>query len=100
MARPKGSPDLTPAMRGGLLRALKIIDDSKRPMSTRWVEAFEEDFLATMTVAARFLPKDVNVEMGGSVDLNTNSLPADALKEAFLAKRAEVVSIDDKRDAG
>jgi len=92
MARPKGSPDLTPAIRGGLLRALKIIDDSKKPMSTRWVEAFEKDFLATMTVASRFIDKNVNLEHSGTVTHNTNQMSEELLRDVIKTKRLQAAA--------
>jgi len=61
MARPKGRPDLRPAIAGGLTRALKIMENSGKPISTVWTDMFEQDPVNAMRLAISLLPKEMDI---------------------------------------
>ena len=57
----KSRADVTPEIRGGLKRCLKIMEDSGRPLSTVWKELFEDDPATAMRLAISTLPKEMDV---------------------------------------
>ena len=61
MARPRDRAEITPEIKGGLKRALKIMEAQGRPLSTIWVELFEEDKATAMRLAIQLLPKELDV---------------------------------------
>lgn len=57
VGRPKGAHDFAPSVRGAFLRALKILDEDKRPLSILLREALERDVAGTLSAVHKYLPK-------------------------------------------
>lgn len=57
----KGRADISPELRGGLRRAIKAMEQDGRPLSTIWLEMFEEDKFAAMRLAIQMMPKELDV---------------------------------------
>lgn len=63
MARPKGSHDVSPQIRGGLMRYFKMQEAKGRPISTIWEELFEADPMGAMRLAISTMPKEQRLEV-------------------------------------
>lgn len=59
MARPKGSKDVAPMIRGAFKRAVAELESGGRPLSEIVREHLEADFLNTLKVIAQFTPKEL-----------------------------------------
>lgn len=53
---------VVPEIRGAFMRALKILEDKGRPLSTILVEQMEEKPLETLAAISRFIPREMLVE--------------------------------------
>ena len=63
--RPKGSKHLKPVIQGHVKRAILALDMKAKEgrgknLTDLLIKAFEEDVLATLTVTAKYLPKEIN----------------------------------------
>jgi hypothetical protein len=63
MARPKGSPDVAPMIRGAFKRAVLALEDKGRPLSTIMMEQLEENPLGTLQALKGFVPKELDVDV-------------------------------------
>jgi hypothetical protein len=88
MARPKNRADLRPEIQGALKRALMIMEQGGRPLSTIWVELFSDDPIAAMRLAISLLPKEVEVDVA-EVTVDSTVVTDDALQAIFEFKRNE-----------
>jgi len=63
MARPKGSHDVAPMIRGAFMRAVRMIEEgkSKKSLSEIIMEQLTEHPLETLRTMASFTPKEVDV---------------------------------------
>ena len=59
MARPAGSKDVAPVIRGAFKRALLSLEGQGKPLSGMIEEHLESDFLNTLKVIAQFTPKEI-----------------------------------------
>ena len=61
MARPKGSHDIAPQVRGAFLRALKLREDrrNKKSLSELIDDKLDEDVLGVLKAMAQFVPKEM-----------------------------------------
>lgn len=66
MARPKGSHDFTPLVRGGLIRALKMLEAEGKPISEFIYKALIEDPIGTLQKLSAYAPKETKVS--GSIE--------------------------------
>jgi len=69
----KNRADITPEIRGGLKRCLKIMEDRGEPISTVWDNLFTSDPATAMRLAISLLPKEHNIDSTISHDMNTNT---------------------------
>lgn len=51
--------DVRPEIRGALKRAIKIMEADGRPLSTIWLEMFQEDPFKAMGLAIQLQPKEI-----------------------------------------
>jgi hypothetical protein len=51
----------TVAIRGGLIRGLRQLEEAGRPLSTIWKELFEDDPATAMRLAISTMPKEVDM---------------------------------------
>jgi len=82
----KSRADVTPEIRGGLLRALKIMKESGRPISTIWIELFNDDPATAMRLAISTMPKEVQA------DVTTRTI------EDFVVSTVAIQAIDDSTE--
>lgn len=85
MARRKDSAEVGPAIKGALKRAMMILEERKRPLSTIWVNLFEDDPATAMRLAISILPKEMDVT-------TTNLSPEqwlEAMSDASQSESAE-----------
>lgn len=61
MARPKGSHDISPMIRGAFIRAAKALESKGKPLSTIIMQELEKDPLATIRTMASFVPKELDI---------------------------------------
>ena len=61
MPRRKGDANIIADIRGSLRRAIKIMDESGRPLSTIWQEMFKEDPFQAMRLAIQAMPKEMDI---------------------------------------
>ena len=52
--------DVSPEIRGGLKRALALLEEKGKPISTIWIELFEDDPATAMRLAISTLPKEID----------------------------------------
>lgn len=57
----KSRADVTPEIRGALKRALKIMEESGKPLSTIWTRLFDDDPATAMRLAISTLPKEMDI---------------------------------------
>lgn len=86
MARPKGSHDIAPQIRGAFIRAVKGLEDDGKPLSAMIREHLESDFLNTLKVIASFVPKEMLIE--GQVEHNYAVVPDPISPEEWQTKYA------------
>ncbi len=74
MARPKGSADVAPAIRGAFKRALIMLDE-KRQVSEKGqglaevlCESIQENPIGTLGAISRFCPKELDVDLQGDLE--------------------------------
>ena len=79
--RPKGSADFAPEVRGGLKRAMKIMEERGKPISTIWLDLFENDPLNAMRLAISMMPKEM--------DITTTNLSPEQWLEAMSDRKPE-----------
>lgn len=96
MSRPKGSHDVMPKIRGGLKRALKMMAEEDRPISTIWKEMFEDDPFKAMHLAIQAMPKNVDIDINETVTHNTNQMSPELLREVINLRRLELEINDEK----
>ena len=82
MPNRKGRADISPEIRGGLKRAIKIMEADGRPLSTIWVELFNDDPANAMRLAISMMPKEMDIT-------NTNLSPEDWLELMADASKPE-----------
>jgi hypothetical protein len=74
MARPKGSADLAPKVRGAFKRALIMLDERKgvdeegRGLSEVLCDSLEENPIGTLGAISRFCPKELDVDLQGDLE--------------------------------
>ena len=61
MARPKGSHDVAPMIRGAFKRAAKMLEQEGKPLSVLIKKHLEDDTLSTLKAMASYIPKEHNV---------------------------------------
>jgi hypothetical protein len=83
--RPQGRVDLMPQIRGGAKRALMIMEEDGRPLSTIWVEMFEEDPFKAMQLMIAAHPKEMQMNIDGSITMDTTTMTPDLIREVFNA---------------
>jgi len=70
MPRPKGVRDVAPEIRGALIRALAIMEDKGKPLSTLIVDAIEEQgILKVLDTLSKYNPKTVDANVNGTISL-------------------------------
>jgi len=89
MARPKNRIDLRPEMQGALNRAFKIMEADGRPLSTIWLELFQNDPANAMRLAIQMLPKEVEMEVTEAM-VDSTMITPEILRQAFEYKRQEL----------
>ena len=92
MARPKGSHDSTPEIRGAFKRATKMLEERKKPLSTIWMEVYEEEGARIfLELAMKAMPKDVSIDhtIEQNVTVNTNQLAGEVLKQVLIQEDDE-----------
>ena len=70
MARPKGSHDISPMIRGAFIRAAKALEDEGRPLSEIIKEQLEKNPLATIKTMASFTPKELDITQRKVTDVS------------------------------
>ncbi len=88
MARRKDRADLIPDMRGGYKRALKIMEESGRPLSTIILEMIEQDPFKAFDLLIKLHPKEMQLAIDQTVTINANEVTPDLMREAILARRS------------
>jgi len=74
MARPKGSADLAPKVRGAFKRALIMLDEQRgvdeegKGLSEVLMESLEENPIGTLGAISKFCPKELDVDLNAEVD--------------------------------
>jgi len=61
MARPKGSHDIAPMIRGAFIRAAKALESKGKPLSTIIAQQLEEHPLETLRTMSSFVPKELDI---------------------------------------
>jgi len=62
MARLARARDVAPTVRGAFLRAIKMLEDDKRPLSDILYEALLKDPLPVLAVVSKYVPKEMLIE--------------------------------------
>lgn len=83
MGRPAGSADIAPKIRGSLKRAMLMMEEAGKPLSTIWLELFADDPVNAMRLAISLLPKEIQA------DVNVNAI------EDFVTGRATQQALSD-----
>tara|TARA_R110002020_G_scaffold171360_2_gene361381 strand:+ start:1654 stop:1911 length:258 start_codon:yes stop_codon:yes gene_type:complete len=74
MARPKGSADLAPKVRGAFKRALIMLDEQRgvdeegKGLSEVLMESLQENPIGTLGAISKFCPKELDVDLNAEVD--------------------------------
>lgn len=69
MARPKGTADLAPMIRGAAMRALKHNESRGRGLTDILAKSFVDKPLETLTALAKFNPSQVKMDMSVKVEV-------------------------------
>lgn len=77
MARPKGTADIAPMIRGAFIRAAKMLEEDGKPLSLIIKDQLEERPLDTLKAISSFVPKEMLID----ADITTQ---LDELSEAGL----------------
>lgn len=82
--------NVMPEIRGGLKRALVAMADSGRPLSTIWMELFDNEPAKAIQLAIAAHPKEMDItqDVSHSVAIDLAGMSADLLQEAMNARRA------------
>jgi len=74
MARPKGSADLAPKVRGAFKPALIMLDEQRgvdeegKGLSEVLMESLQENPIGTLGAISKFCPKELDVDLNAEVD--------------------------------
>jgi len=73
MARPKGSADVAPMIRGAFKRALLMLDEKRavdegQGLSEVLCEALEENPIGVLGAIGKFCPKELDVDLNADID--------------------------------
>ena len=74
MARPKGSADLAPKVRGAFKLALIMLDEQRgvdeegKGLSEVLMESLQENPIGTLGAISKFCPKELDVDLNAEVD--------------------------------
>jgi len=85
----KARADISPEIRGGLKRAIKIMEQAGRPLSTIWVEMFDEDKFNAMRLAISLLPKELDIELS-EAPVDSTMITPELLRDAFNYRRLQL----------
>lgn len=99
MARPKGSHDVAPMIRGAFIRAVKMIEDGKEKRSLSQIikEQLEERPLETLRTMASFTPKEVDVTTHkGITDVSQLN---DEQLEQLASLASAIIGVDGEEEA-
>ena len=66
MGKKAGSRDVASDIRGGYVRAAKMLASEGKPISTFWYKLIQDDFPVAMKTLAQFIPKEQKIDMQGS----------------------------------
>jgi hypothetical protein len=69
MARPKGSHDIAPMIRGAFLRAAKSLELKGKPLSTLIERELEERPIETLKALASFNPTQKSIDVTHNIDI-------------------------------
>lgn len=84
----KARADLTPEIRGGLKRCLKLMEEAGKPISTVWLDLFADDPATAMRLAISLLPKEMDIT-------TTNLTPEEWLEAMADASKQESTDPED-----
>ena len=71
MARPSGSQDVAPRIRGAFKRACIILDKNGKEgtgITELMVQSLQEDFRGTLQALKGFIPKEMDIDVNAVVD--------------------------------
>lgn len=88
----KARADLMPEIRGGIKRAFKAMADNGRPISTIWIEMFEQDPFNAMRLAIAAHPKEMQVDIEQTVTLDTTQMTPDVLQQVINERRLPIAT--------
>jgi len=71
--------------RTAILGCFEVVNDSDKPMKEVLAEAFTDDPIKFMTMAAKYIPKDINVDIQHS--MNPLQLTDEQLQEIIDSRR-------------
>ena len=86
----KARADMMPEIRGGLKRAVIAMEESGKPLSTIWLQMFEEDPFNAMRLAIQCHPKEMMV--GGEIEHSHRAMTDDDLRVVHEVKQ-KLVSV-------
>ena len=99
MARPKGSHDIAPMIRGAFIRAAKQLEAKGKPLSKLIYDHLEDDFLNTLKVIASFCPKEMIADITTRKVNNIAELTDDELEQLAMVA-SSVIGEDGAGEAG
>lgn len=96
MARPKGSPDVAPMIRGAFKRAALRLDIKGKGLSELIEESLEKDVLNTLRAISCFVPKELEIRKTPTrlEDMNDDEL------EQIRSLAASIISDFGEGEAG
>ncbi len=80
--------NVTPEVRGALLRAFKILEGKGKPLSSIWVAMFEDDPVQAMKLAIATMPKEIQAEVTALAPEDWLEMMADGKREGAGAEEA------------
>ncbi len=91
MGGKRGAVEIAPAVRGAVMRSLKIVEGSKKQKQFAGMslsEIFAEMIMdgqvkEVIDMASKFTPKEMLIDVQGGLTINTNEIPLDLMKEVF-----------------
>lgn len=80
MARPKGSADVAPMVRGAFKRALIMLDEKRKVsekgqgLSEILCESLIENPIGTLGALSKFCPKELDVDLQGGIEITVTAI--------------------------
>lgn len=97
MAGRKGAVEIAPQIRGAVMRAFKLVENSKQDrkyagmsLSEIFADLIHEGQIKdVIDMAGKFTPKEHLIDVDGSITLDTAQLPTAAIREVFSGSGIE-----------